>query len=99
MTCEHGLGRYLTRVMEELYIAWRSGDERAREELARYAKTYIDHLSQHIDKENRVLFPMLEASVPEARSSKSVEQIEEESEHKKWVAILEELKRKYSARQ
>ncbi|MEM0439854.1 MAG: cation-binding protein [Desulfurococcaceae archaeon] len=95
MVCEHGVGRYLTRIMEELYLAWRRGDEKAREELAQYAKIYIDHLSQHINKENMILFPMLESSLPEASSSKSVEQIENESEHEKWISILEELKKKY----
>jgi len=26
MVCEHGVGRFLARRMEEFYLAWRSGD-------------------------------------------------------------------------
>jgi len=63
MVCEHGVGRFLARRMEELYLAWRSGDEGAFAELLDAARLYVDHLAQRIDKENGVLFPMLEANI------------------------------------
>ncbi|MEZ0318968.1 MAG: hemerythrin domain-containing protein [Pyrobaculum sp.] len=93
MVSEHGVGRYLARMMEELYKAWRAGDQGALAELVDYAKLYIDHLAQHIDKENNVLFPMLESMATDISASRSLEDIEKEHEHDKWVAMLDELKK------
>ncbi len=71
MVCEHGVGRFLARRMEELYLASRSGDEDAFAELLDTARLYADHLAEHIDKENGVLFPMLEANVREVEGGKA----------------------------
>jgi len=95
MVCEHGVGRYLARVMEELYHAWKSGDKEALRDLADYARMYIDHISQHIDKENNVLFPMIESTAHEVSSSKTVEQIERENDHERWIAELDRVAKKY----
>ncbi|MGC9051014.1 hemerythrin domain-containing protein [Pyrobaculum sp.] len=91
MVSEHGVAG----MMEELHRAWREGDRSVLAELVDYAKLYIEHLVQHIDKENNVLFPMLESTAAEVPASKSVEEIERENEHDKWIAVLEELKKKY----
>jgi len=93
MACEHGVGRFLARRMEELYLAWRSGDENAFAELLDAARLYADHIAQHIDKENGVLFPMLEANVHEVESSKTVEDVEGENRHEEWLKTLEEVRR------
>lgn len=95
MVSEHGVGRYLARMMEELHLAWRGGDRNALAELVDYAEPYIEHLAQHIDKENNVLFPMLESTAAEVPATRSVEEIERENEHDKWIAVLEELKKEY----
>lgn len=95
MVSEHGVGRYLARVMEELYKAWREGDAGALAELVDYAKLYADHLAQHIEKENIALFPMLESAVVEISASKNVEDLEREHQYEKWIALLDELKKKY----
>ncbi len=50
MVCGHGVGEFLARRMEELYLAWRSGDEGAFAELLDVARLYADHLAQHIDR-------------------------------------------------
>jgi hemerythrin-like domain-containing protein len=62
--------------MVELYLAWRSGDEGAFAELLDVARLYADHIARHIDKENGVLFPMLEANVREVEGGKTVEDVE-----------------------
>ena len=97
MVCEHGVGRFLARRMEELYLAWRSGDEGAFAELLDAARLYSDHIAQHIDKENGVLFPMLEANIREVESGKTVEDVERENRHEEWLKTLEEVKRKLGA--
>ncbi len=75
MVCERGVERFLARRME----AWRSGDEGAFAELLDVARLYADHLAQHIDKENGVLFPMLEANIREVESGRTVEDVEREN--------------------
>ncbi|MEL9990196.1 MAG: hemerythrin domain-containing protein [Thermoproteus sp.] len=97
MVSEHGVGRYLARVLEELYKAWRGGDGEAYRDLVDYAKLYMEHISQHIDKENVALFPMLESAVPEIQTSRTVEEIERENDYEGWMKVLEELKAKYAA--
>jgi hemerythrin-like domain-containing protein len=96
MTSEHGVGRYLARVMEELYKAWRAGDEEAYRDFVDYARLYVDHIWQHIEKENGVLFPILESAVSEIEASRSVEEIERENDYEGWMKALEELKAKYA---
>ncbi|MBP1450166.1 MAG: hemerythrin domain-containing protein [Thermoproteus sp.] len=96
MVSEHGVGRYLVRMMELLYESWRRGDASAYRDLVDYARLYTDHISQHIAKEDTVLFPMLEGSVQDISPLKSVEEIEREADHDRWISKLEELKRKYA---
>jgi Uncharacterized conserved protein len=91
--CEHGVGRFLARRMEESYLAWRSGDEKAFAELLNAARLYADHIAQHISKENGVLFSMLEANIREVESGKTVEEVDRESRREKWLKTLEEVKR------
>jgi len=97
IVCGHGVGRLLARCMEELYLAWRSGDEGAFAKLLDVARLYADHIAQHIEKENGVLFPMLEANIHEVESGRSVEDAERENHHEEWLKTLEEAKRKLGA--
>jgi hemerythrin-like domain-containing protein len=92
--CERGVGRFLARRMKELYLPWRSGDEGAFTELLDVARLYADNIAQHIDKENGVPFPMLEANMREVESGKTVEDLERESRHEEWLKTLEEVKRR-----
>jgi hemerythrin-like domain-containing protein len=94
MVCEHGVGRYLIRSMEELYRAWRAGDQGAFAELVDVARLYSDHITQHIEKENDVLFPMLKGNVEEVDSSRTMEQLERENRHEEWIEALGRLREK-----
>jgi len=96
MVSEHGVGRYLVRVMEELYKAWEQGDKSAYRDFVDYAKLYLDHISQHIEKENGILFPMLERGFHEVEASRSVEDFEREHDYDKWIRAIDELKQRYS---
>jgi hemerythrin-like domain-containing protein len=81
VVCEHGVGRFLARRMEELYLAWRSGDEGAFAELLDEAMLYADHIAQHIDRRNGVLFPVPEGDIREVESGRTVEDVERENRH------------------
>jgi hemerythrin-like domain-containing protein len=83
--------------VEEFYLAWRSGDEKAFAELLDAARLYADHVAQHINKENGVLFSMLEANIHEVESGKTVEEVERENRHEEWLKTLEEVKRRLGA--
>ncbi len=95
MVAEHGVGRYLARLVEEAYRAWQEGDQNALKDMVDYARMYMDHLAQHIEKENRILFPTLAAHYDEVSVTRTIEEVEREHGHDKWIALLEDLKRKY----
>ena len=58
MLHEHDQGRTLTRAMDAAVEALAAGRPGAAQELERAARQHVQHLRQHIAKENQVLFPM-----------------------------------------
>lgn len=58
MLHEHDQGRALTRAMDSALEALAAGRPGAAQELERAARQHVQHLRQHIAKENQVLFPM-----------------------------------------
>ena len=95
MVSEHGIARYLIRMCNELLRAWvEGGDEGAGQALIDYLRLLADHLTQHIKKENDVLFPS-SLALDYVVSSRSVSDIEREVGHEGWVNKINELMRKY----
>ncbi|BDR92944.1 hemerythrin domain-containing protein [Vulcanisaeta souniana] len=95
MVTEHGIARYLIRISEELLRMWIDNkDEGARQALIDHLKLLADHLTQHIKKENDVLFPG-SLALDTLESSRTIEDIENETGHEKWVMEINELKKKY----
>ncbi len=60
MLDEHELGRSLVRQMSEAVEAYVAGDQTAPQRFLPSARRYIELLTQHIFKEDNVLFPMAE---------------------------------------
>lgn len=58
MLAEHELGRQHVRGMEENIESAASGDTAAVDRFAEHARSYIDLLTNHIQKEDHCLFPM-----------------------------------------
>jgi len=58
MLHEHVLGRTYVRQMAEHLDAAASGNEEARQHVLRFALAYANLLTQHIQKENNILFNM-----------------------------------------
>ena len=95
MVSEHGIARYLIRMSSELFKAWiEGGDKEAGQALIDNLRLLADHLTQHIQKENDVLFPS-SLALDYVVSSKSVDDIERETDHEKWIMKIDELMRKY----
>ena len=65
MLHEHELGRKLIAEMAASSAAYGAGDSSAGMRWARAARQYVDLLSQHISKENNVLFTMAERILSE----------------------------------
>jgi hemerythrin-like domain-containing protein len=61
MLHEHELGRGFVRQIAESVSAAAAGDSQAREQLRSALDSYITLLRQHIDKENKVLFPLADS--------------------------------------
>ncbi len=58
MLVEHDQGRAYVRGMGEASARYKKGDPSASAEFAKNARDYIALLTQHINKENNILFPM-----------------------------------------
>lgn len=97
MLYEHDQGRAFVKQMAEAVEAWAEGEEEARQQLLEGAQGYAQLLSQHILKENRILFPMadqvLSAEDQEALQEKfeAVEAAMGEGLHQRYVALVEGL--------
>ncbi len=102
MLTEHEEGRSHVRAMKEAMDRLARGDEKAGLDWARHARAYASLLSQHIFKEDNILYPMgdsrltTEAQEELEREFERVEkEIVGEGKHEYFEALLEELRAKY----
>jgi hemerythrin-like domain-containing protein len=103
MLIEHDQGRTAVRRMDEAVSAFGSGPA-ALEAFARAAFDYTTLLSNHIYKENNVLFRMADQVIPTAQDRVMVAAYAEHEagiagpgEPNAFHAIIEELERRYAA--
>ena len=99
MLMEHEQGRSYVRGMARALGKHKKGDSSALGEFAGKARDYIALLSQHIGKEDQVLFPMGEKVLPQdiqTKLSEGFEKIEVErigeGTHEEFHKLLEKLK-------
>jgi len=81
MLAEHGTGRQYVRGMGDAVAGVRSGDRAAVSRFVENARNYSALLSNHINKENSVLFPLAERLLPPEKRNEmfeAFERIEEE---------------------
>ncbi|MFB6216768.1 MAG: hemerythrin domain-containing protein [Candidatus Aenigmatarchaeota archaeon] len=65
LTREHEICRNFIWNMERALEDYRGGDRTAKKDILQNAEAYIELLSQHIDKEDQLLYPMAEERIPE----------------------------------
>src|SRR4030042_209742 len=101
MLLEHEGGRGYIRVMVDALARNKKGESAALQDFAKGARNYINLLTQHIQKEDQVLFPMGERVLPkeiQAKLAEGFEKIEMErigaGTHEKFHKLLEELEKK-----
>ena len=65
MLFEHEMGRKYIRVMTEAFERYKMNDATATSAIAQNARDYIELLTNHIDKENNILFAMADDRLSE----------------------------------
>lgn len=99
---EHATGRGYVRAMGEAIAGCREGDPDAASRFAQNARGYIDLLTQHIDKEDNVLYPMADRALSPDEQGELLEGFEEvernrvgPGRHEAFHLLLHELDRAY----
>lgn len=99
---EHSQGRSYVRAMGQGLTRMKKFDGSASAEYAANAQKYIALMTQHIQKENNVLFPMLDSLLAKKKQKELVESFEDlerkkigEGTHEKFHKLLFELKEIY----
>jgi hemerythrin-like domain-containing protein len=102
MLAEHTHGREFARAMSDALPGLREGDASARQAFASAAHGYARLLTEHIEKENNILFCMAEqhlAQEAHAALSEGFERVEQErigpGVHERYHALLDRLQEKY----
>ena len=76
MLMEHNQGRSFIKGMSEAFDKYRAGDPAASLKVAENGRKYIALLTQHIEKENKVLFHMADKCLPKERQEELAEGFE-----------------------
>jgi hemerythrin-like domain-containing protein len=91
MLAEHQRGREYVRKINESFSQYSEGDRAALTQLAKNSRAYISLLSQHIDKENNVLFPIGDNRLSEEKKAELWEGFETIEKQKIGVGKHEEF--------
>jgi hemerythrin-like domain-containing protein len=102
MLNEHDLGRSFIRDLKEASHRYQNGDQEARQDMITNIHGYVDLLSRHIAKENRVLFQMADQVLADSSQEKLDHQFKEvqqalmsEDRYQDYRRLAEELADKY----
>ncbi len=102
MLSEHEAGRNLVRKMDAAASSYTKGDQSAADQFIQNARGYISLLSQHIQKENNVLFPMADKLIPPQEQNQLIGDFEKveievigEGTHERLHELLDLLKSEY----
>jgi hemerythrin-like domain-containing protein len=102
MLIEHDQGRANVRGMAKAAASFKKNDPHAPAEFAKNARDYIALLTQHIDKENNILFPMGDRVISKEKQGdlvKSFETLEREKigvgTHEEFHKLLHQLQEIY----
>lgn len=102
MLSEHTLGRTYVRKLGDAVGDYKAGNRQASHTIIENARAYITLLSQHIDKEDNVLYPMADKLLPKEKQEqllKEFETIENErigaGKHDEFHELLKQLKTVY----
>jgi hemerythrin-like domain-containing protein len=102
MLHEHEEGRGYVKAMGEGIAQYAKGESKGASKIAENARNYMALLSQHIDKENNILYPMADKRISEAGQKEleeGFEKVEREivgpGRHEEFHRLLHSLKEEY----
>jgi hemerythrin-like domain-containing protein len=104
MLAEHRLGRENIKGMSEAADRLGRGDRNASSQFVQNARSYIELLLEHIEKENEILYPMADGSIPE-KTQKTLladfDKVEEErvghGKHEEFHRMMDRMRAIYLA--
>ena len=64
LLADHAQGREFTSALKDAAVAWERGDQRARPIVAHNALGYVSLLRHQLQKEAKILFPLVEQAIP-----------------------------------
>ncbi len=102
MLLEHDLGRNYVKAMGQAVVRYKAGDRRSSSEFVENARNYIALLTQHIEKEDNILYPIADHHLSKGKEEELLEEfevVERErvgiGKHEEFHKLLETLKRVY----
>ncbi len=102
MLAEHRLGRENIKGMSEAAAKLGRGDRGASSQFVQNARSYIELLLAHIEKENEILYPMADSHIPKKTQEEILadfEKVEEErvgrGKHEEFHRLMDRLKEIY----
>ena len=102
MLIEHEQGRSHIKGMSEAFDKFKKGDRKASVKIAENSESYIAILTQHIAKEEKILFPMADkvlSKVTQDKLNEEFEKLEVErigiGKHEEFHKLLHQLKEIY----
>jgi len=102
---EHEAGRRYVRSMAEALEKYKAGDSSQAEAVVENALSYVELLSQHIPKEDNILYPMGDRLITDEDRRRLIERFEEieekeigEGVHEHYHRLVEELEREIGVR-
>jgi len=103
MLAEHRMGRENIKGMSEAAARLGRGDRGASAQFVQNARSYIELLLEHIEKENEILYPMADGSIPERAQQALLadfDKVEEErvghGKHEEFHRLMDHLRGIYS---
>lgn len=102
MLADHDEGRSYVQGMKVAVEKYRAGDWDVWPQFVKNTRNYISLISQHIDKEDKILYKIADMHISPDRMEKlgqNFEKVEREDigvgMHEKFERLLEELKKEY----
>ena len=91
MLSEHELGRKYVKGMDDSFVSYKKGETKAALQIAENARNYATLLTQHIYKEDNILYPMADMHLSEEKQRELTEQFERVEKEKIGIGKHQEL--------
>ncbi|HVN95193.1 MAG TPA: hemerythrin domain-containing protein [Syntrophorhabdaceae bacterium] len=98
MLREHEMGRSYVKAISQGYASYTAGDESSSKDITQNAEGYVSLMTDHIEKENNIVFVMADSRLPEQEQDELIEgfeKIEEErigvGKHEEFHGLLKKL--------